>query len=72
MTATVSRQDGFLETNGVRLHYVTQGQGPLILFLHGFPECWYSWRHQLDYFAAHYTCVALDLRATTTAISPKG
>ena len=72
MTATVSRQDGFLETNGVRLHYVTQGQGPLMLFLHGFPECWYSWRHQLDYFAAHYTCVALDLRGYNDSDKPEG
>ncbi|MBE9112442.1 alpha/beta fold hydrolase [Nodosilinea sp. LEGE 07298] len=72
MTAAVSPQHGFLDTNGVRLHYVSQGQGPLMLFLHGFPEFWYSWRHQLDYFAAHYTCVALDLRGYNDSDKPEG
>lgn len=66
------RQHGFLETNGLRLHYVTQGQGPLLLFLHGFPEFWYSWRHQLDYFSDRYTCVALDLRGYNESDKPQG
>ncbi|MBD2106266.1 MULTISPECIES: alpha/beta hydrolase [unclassified Nodosilinea] len=70
MTATVSKQHGFLQTNGLRLHYVRQGQGPLMLFLHGFPEFWYSWRHQLDHFAAKYTCVALDLRGYNDSDKP--
>ncbi|PZV08081.1 MAG: epoxide hydrolase [Leptolyngbya sp.] len=72
MTATVSRQHGFLQTNGLHLHYVRQGQGPLMLFLHGFPEFWYSWRHQLDYFADRYTCVALDLRGYNDSDKPQG
>ena len=38
-------QDGFIQTNNIQLHYVSQGQGKLMLFLHGFPEFWYSWRH---------------------------
>ncbi|WP_017297440.1 alpha/beta fold hydrolase [Nodosilinea nodulosa] len=72
MAAAVSPQHGFLNTNGVRLHYVRQGQGPLMLFLHGFPEFWYSWRHQLNSFAAHYTCVALDLRGYNDSDKPEG
>ncbi|MCJ8280142.1 MAG: alpha/beta hydrolase, partial [Rivularia sp. ALOHA_DT_140] len=36
-----------ITTNGVKLHYVTQGSGPLMLMLHGFPEFSYSWRHQI-------------------------
>ncbi|MEO1510380.1 MAG: alpha/beta hydrolase, partial [Cyanobacteria bacterium J06633_23] len=47
-------QHQYLETNGVRLHYVTQGSGPLMLFLHGVPEFWYSWRHQISAFAQDY------------------
>jgi hypothetical protein len=37
-----------VETNGIRLHVAEQGEGPLIILCHGFPECWYSWRHQLQ------------------------
>lgn len=72
MVETANWQHGFLSTNGVRLHYVTQGQGPLMLFLHGFPEFWYSWRHQLTEFAANYTCVALDLRGYNDSDKPSG
>ena len=38
--------------NGVDLHYATAGSGPLVVLLHGFPEFWYSWRHQLPALAA--------------------
>ena len=72
MSATANRQHGFVATNGLHLHYVRQGQGPLMLFLHGFPEFWYSWRHQLDYFAQRYTCVALDLRGYNDSDKPAG
>ena len=36
-----------VDANGTRVHVVEQGAGPLVLLCHGFPECWYSWRHQL-------------------------
>src|SRR5260370_15456115 len=50
-------------TNGIRMHYVTQGSGPLVVLLHGFPEFWYSWRYQIPFLAEHgYTVVAPDLR----------
>ena len=39
--------DGYADVNGVRLHYVAEGEGDLILFLHGFPEFWYAWKEQL-------------------------
>ncbi|MVO85258.1 alpha/beta fold hydrolase [Streptomyces sp. p1417] len=46
-----------------RLHLVEQGAGPLVLLVHGFPESWYSWRHQLPALAAAgYRAVALDVR----------
>jgi pimeloyl-ACP methyl ester carboxylesterase len=52
-----------IETNGIRLHVAEQGEGPLIILCHGFPECWYSWRHQLPALAkAGYRAVAPDLR----------
>lgn len=52
-----------LETNGIRTHVAEQGEGPLVVLLHGFPETWYSWRHQLPVLAAAgYHVVAPDLR----------
>jgi pimeloyl-ACP methyl ester carboxylesterase len=52
-----------IETNGIRLHIAEQGQGPLVLLCHGFPESWYSWRHQLKALAdAGYHAVAPDMR----------
>jgi pimeloyl-ACP methyl ester carboxylesterase len=52
-----------IETNGIRLHVAEQGDGPLIILCHGFPECWYSWRHQLPALAkAGFRAVAPDLR----------
>ncbi|QQQ75497.1 alpha/beta hydrolase [Saccharothrix sp. 6-C] len=53
----------FVETNGIRMHIAEQGEGPLVVLLHGFPESWYSWRHQLPALAAAgYHAVAPDLR----------
>jgi pimeloyl-ACP methyl ester carboxylesterase len=52
-----------VETNGIRLHVAEQGEGPLVVLCHGFPECWYSWRHQLPALAkAGFHVVAPDLR----------
>lgn len=52
-----------IETNGVRLRAVVEGQGPLVVFVHGFPESWYSWRHQIGpVVAAGFTACAIDVR----------
>jgi epoxide hydrolase A/B len=42
------RRFRLIETNGIRLRTVVAGQGPLIILLHGWPQCWYLWRHQID------------------------
>ena len=53
----------FVETNGIRMHIAEAGQGPLVVMCHGFPESWYSWRHQLVALAdAGYHVVAPDMR----------
>jgi pimeloyl-ACP methyl ester carboxylesterase len=53
----------FVETNGIRMHVAEAGEGPLVILCHGFPECWYSWRHQLSALAAAgYHAVAPDQR----------
>jgi pimeloyl-ACP methyl ester carboxylesterase len=66
-----SWQHEYIITNGVKLHYVTQGAGPLMLMLHGFPEFWYSWRHQIPEFAQDFQVVALDLRGYNDSDKPK-
>jgi pimeloyl-ACP methyl ester carboxylesterase len=61
------------KVNGVELHYVDAGSGPLVLFLHGFPEFWYSWRHQLAALAAAgFRAVAPDLRGYNESDKPVG
>ena len=57
--------------NGVRIHCVEQGEGPLVLLVHGFPESWYSWRHQLPVLAAAgYRAVAIDVRGYGRSSKP--
>lgn len=52
-----------IATNGIQLNIAEQGEGPLVLMLHGFPESWYSWRHQFaPLAAAGYHAVAPDMR----------
>ena len=64
---------GHATTNGVRLHYVEQGEGPLVLLLHGFPEHWYSWRFQIRPMAdAGFRVVAPDLRGYNLSDKPRG
>ena len=62
-----------VETNGIRLHVAEQGEGPLVILCHGFPECWYSWRHQLPALAkAGFRAVAPDLRGYGRSDRPEG
>lgn len=64
---------GYAQANGVRLHYVEQGSGPLVILLHGFPDFWYSWRDQLPALAAAgYRAVAPDLRGYNESERPLG
>ena len=61
-----------IEVNGVRLHLAQQGQGPLVVLLHGFPESWYSWRHQfLPLAKAGYRVVAPDQRGYARSERPE-
>ena len=65
----------FISTNGIKLHVMEAGpqNGPLILFLHGFPEFWYSWHKQLSYFAERgYLVVAPDQRGYNLSDKPAG
>ena len=54
-----------------RTHLVEKGTGPLVLLVHGFPESWYSWRHQLPALAAAgYRAVAIDVRGYGRSSKP--
>lgn len=60
-----------VNTPGGRIHLVEQGTGPLVLLVHGFPESWYSWRHQLPALAAAgYRAVAIDVRGYGRSAKP--
>ena len=60
-----------IETNGINVHIAEAGEGPVVLLLHGFPESWYSWRHQLPALAdAGYHAVAPDIRGYGQSDAP--
>ncbi len=62
-TTTSEITHRFIDTNGIRMHIAEQGQGPLVLLCHGFPECWYTWKYQMPALArAGYHVVAPDQR----------
>lgn len=63
--------DRWADGDGVRLHAVERGRGPLVVLLHGFPDFWYGWRHQLPALAAAgFRTVALDLRGYNLSDRP--
>lgn len=66
-------REGYAKLLEVRLHYVEAGSGPLVILLHGFPDFWYSWRHQIPALAAAgYRVVAPDMRGYNLSEKPRG
>lgn len=61
----------YAEVNGVKLHYVCNGSGKLMLFLHGFPEFWYEWKNQLAEFGQDHFAVAPDMRGYNLSDKPE-
>jgi pimeloyl-ACP methyl ester carboxylesterase len=70
LSATPALKDQYAEVNGIRLHYVTAGKGPLVIFLHGFPEFWYEWKDQLAEFGKDHLAVAPDMRGYNLSAKP--
>ncbi len=64
----------YADNAGTKIHYVTMGseKNPLMVFVHGFPDFWYSWRNQIKAFSANYQVVALDLRGYDLSDRPEG
>jgi pimeloyl-ACP methyl ester carboxylesterase len=60
----------YADVNGVRLHYAKAGRGPLMVFLHGFPEFWYEWKHQIAEFSRDHTVAAPDMRGYNLSDKP--
>jgi hypothetical protein len=63
--------ESFADHDGVKIHYVAIGEGPLVLFIHGFPDQWFTWRHQMVALADNYKVVRCLSGATTKATSQK-
>jgi len=62
-----------IHLGSTRLHVVRQGSGPPVILLHGFPEFWYSWLHQIEALAASgFTAIAPDLRGYNLSDKPRG
>lgn len=63
---------GHADSNGVKIHYATMGEGPLVVMIHGFPDYWYSWRDQMETLASDFQVVAIDQRGYNKSDAPEG
>ena len=65
-------EHGYADNNGVKIHYATIGEGPLVIMIHGFPDFWYSWRHQMEGLKDDFRVVAIDQRGYNLSDKPEG
>ncbi len=63
---------GYAVSEGVKIHYASLGNGPLVVMIHGFPDFWYSWRRQMEGLADRFQVVAIDQRGYNLSDKPKG
>ncbi len=63
---------GYADSDGVKIHYVEAGNGPLVVMIHGFPDFWYTWRHQMEGLKDSYRVVAIDQRGYNLSDQPQG
>lgn len=68
--STVTAEHHTAQVNGTRLHYVTAGDGPPVMLLHGWPQTWYEWRHVIGLLATDHRVVAPDLRGFGYSAKP--
>ncbi len=64
--------DGYAPSGDVKIHYVTAGQGPLLVMIHGFPDYWYTWRQQMPALSQSFQVVAMDQRGFNRSDQPVG
>jgi pimeloyl-ACP methyl ester carboxylesterase len=65
-------EHGYADSGGVKIHYAAIGSGPLVVMIHGFPDYWMSWYHQMEALAGEFRVVAIDLRGFNLSDKPKG
>lgn len=63
---------GFAQSGDLKIHYVTKGEGPLVIMIHGFPDYWYTWRNQIPALAEKFQVVAIDQRGFNESDQPVG
>lgn len=63
---------GYVQSGDVKIHYVEQGEGPLVVMLHGFPDFWYTWRKQIPVLSKTHRVVAIDQRGYNKSDKPEG
>ena len=62
---------GYAQNGDVKIHYATMGEGPLVVMVHGFPDFWYSWRHQMQGLKDNFKVVAIDQRGYNRSDQPQ-
>ena len=63
---------GYAQNGEVKIHYATIGDGPLVVMIHGFPDFWYTWRHQMEGLRSDFKVVAIDQRGYNRSSQPAG
>ena len=63
---------GHADSGGVKIHYATLGKGPLVVMIHGFPDYWYTWRHQMEALSGSHQVVAIDMGGYNRSDKPAG
>lgn len=72
MSINTPLEDRYADNSGVKLHYVSAGEGDLVVLVHGFPDYWYTWRHQIDELAQTHRVAAMDTRGYNLSDAPAG
>jgi pimeloyl-ACP methyl ester carboxylesterase len=65
-------EHGDADSGGVKIHYASLGEGPLVVMIHGFPDFWYTWRDQMEALSGRFRVVAIDLRGYNRSDRPEG
>ena len=78
LAITIATQAGakikhdYADNNGVKIHFISKGEGHPVLMIHGFPDYWYSWRHQIEGLSKEFLTIAIDQRGYNLSGQPAG